>query len=147
MEQELRMDRALLSSAVVLAGSAIAATAQNPGQAQRGGSKCSAWETKSMVGPKDSVVATSALTATADGKGWTLKLANRDPIPVRVVTAGGDSMVTEAGPFPSVLRPGQTVTTLRTVGHVKENTMTGTFEAHYASGDVLQGKIKANCKK
>jgi len=138
------MDRALLFSAVVFASYATAA-AQYP--AQRSRSKCSTWDSKSMVGPKDSVVATSVLAATADGKGWTLKLPNRDPIPVRVVATGGDSMVTEAGPFPSILRPGETVTTLHTVGHIKRNKMTGTFEAHYASGDVLKGKIKATCKK
>ncbi len=78
------MDRALLFSAVVFASYATAA-AQYPAQAQRSRSKCSTWDSKSMVGPKDSVVATSVLAATADGKGWTLKLPNRDPIPVRVV--------------------------------------------------------------
>ena len=140
------MDCALLFSAVVFASYATAA-AQYPAQAQRSRSKCRTWDSKSMVGPKDSVVATSVLAATADGKGWTLKLPNRDPIPVRVVATGGDSMVTEAGPFPSILKPGETVTTLHTVGHIRRNKMTGTFEAHYASGDVLKGKIKATCKK
>ena len=140
------MDCALLFSAVVFASYATAA-AQYPAQAQRSRSKCSTWDSKSMVGPKDSVVATSVLAATADGKGWMLKLPNRDPIPVRVVATGGDSMVTEAGPFPSILKPGETVTTLHTVGHIRRNKMTGTFEAHYASGDVLKGKIKATCMK
>ena len=111
--------------------------------------KCSAWETKTMAGPKDSVVTSSVLEATADGKGWQLKLANSPTaIPVRVITTGGDSMVTEAGPFPSVLRPGQTVTTLRTVEHMKGNKLTGTIEAHYApSGDVFHGKLEGTCRK
>src|SRR2546425_11933665 len=124
------MGRALCLSVLVLAGYAAAANAQKPAEPKGAGMKCSAWETKTMAGPKDSVVTTSVLEATADGKGWTLKLANRDAIPVRVVATGGDSLVTEAGPFPSVLRPGQTVTTLRTVAHFQGNTLTGTVEAH-----------------
>ena len=76
------------------------------------------------------------------------KLANNpNGIPVRVITTGGDSMVMEAGPFPSVLRPGQTVTTLRTVEHMKGNKLTGTVEAHYSSGDVFHGKMEGTCRK
>jgi len=55
----------------------------------------------------------------------------------------GDSVVTEAGPFPSVLRPGQTVTLLRSVAHFKGDTMSGTFEATYENGDVVKGKTLA----
>src|SRR2546425_9401581 len=116
------MGRALCLSVLVLAGYAAAANAQKPAEPKGAGMKCSSWETKTMAGPKDSVVTTSVLEATADGKGWTLKLANnRDAIPVRIITMGGDSMVTEAGPFPSVLGPGQTGTTLPTLGHFKGN--------------------------
>jgi len=75
-----------------------------------------------------------------------MKLANREPIPVRVVAVGGDSVVTEAGPFESVLRPGQMVTT-RTVGHYKGDTMTGTIEARYGSGDVIWLKTAGTRKK
>jgi hypothetical protein len=141
------MRRALRVSALVLAGYAAAANAQKPAQPQHTGMKCSSWQTKTMVGPKDSVVTTSVLAATTDGKGWTLKLANGDSVPVRVIATGGDSMVTEAGPFPSVLRPGQTVTKLRTIGHFKGNQMTGTLEAHYSSGDVFHGKLAGTCKQ
>src|SRR2546426_11132754 len=107
------MGRALCLSVLVLAGYAAAANAQKPAEPKGAGMKCSSWETKTMAGPKDSVVTTSVLQATADGKGWTLKLANRDAVPVRVIATGGDSMVTEAGPFSSGLRAGQTVTKLR----------------------------------
>jgi len=100
-----------------------------------------------MVGPKDSVVATFVLTIAADGKSATMRFPNRDPIPVHILATGGDSVVTEAGPFPSVLRPGQTVTSLRAIGHYKGNTMTGTFEAHYANGDVVKGKNVATREK
>ncbi|HEX4627965.1 MAG TPA: hypothetical protein VH137_04165 [Gemmatimonadales bacterium] len=143
------MDRTHFLSVLALAGFAVApcASAQQPGAAPAAAPKCTAWDVKTMVGPKDSVVTTSVLAATPDGKGWTLKLAKGDPIPVRLIAAGGDSMVTEAGPFPSVLRPGQTVTTLHNVAHTKGNTMWGTMEAHYANGDVLKGKTEGTCKK
>ena len=143
------MHRTPFFSVLALAGfsAATGASAQQPAAPAAAGAKCTVWELKTMVGPKDSVVTTSELAATPDGKGWTLKLTKGDPIPVRVLVAGGDSMVTEAGPFPSVLRPGQTVTTLHNVDHIKGATMSGTMEAHYAGGDVLKGKTAGTCKK
>ena len=140
------MNRTLL---VIIAGSIIGAV-RSPVQAQAGGIKLSdvagTWVGKSMVGPKDSVLSTWVLTATADGKGWTFKRPKGDPYPVRIVAVGGDSIVTEVGPYPSVLRAGQTVTT-RFVGHYHGRKMTGTFEAHYPSGDVVRGKLRATRRK
>ena len=140
----------LLLSAAALAGHATLAGAQKPAPMRHEGIKLTdvagTWDGKSMVGPKDSVVATFVVTATADGKGWTMKLPDRDPIPTRILAMGGDSIVTESGPFQSILRPGQMVTT-RTLGHYKGDAMTGTFEAHYASGDVLRGKAAATRRK
>ena len=144
------MDRTHLLSVLALAGLAAAtgASAQQPAAPAPAAAKCTAWDVKTMIGPKDSVVTTSVLQSSPDGKTWSMKLASRpDPIPVRVLVAGGDSMVTEAGPFPSVLRPGQTVTTLHVVSHTKGSTMSGTMEAHYANGDVLKGKTEGTCKK
>lgn len=144
------MHRALLLSAVVLAGYVTAASAQQPPPAQRGGIKLSdvagTWDGKTMIGPKDSVIATYTQTATADTTGWTLKFPTRDPYPARIVAMGGDSIVTEVGPYLSILRQ-DTVTVLRTTGHYKGDTMTGTFWARYKSGDVLSGKIVATRKK
>ena len=144
------MNRALLFSTVLLVGSALAARGQGPAMRQHGDITLSAvagtWDGKSMVGPKDSVFATWVLRATADGKGWTEKIADRGPYPLRIMSMGGDSIVTEMGPYPSALRRGQMVTT-RHVRHFKGNTMTGSFEAHYATGDVVQGKIAATRKK
>ena len=78
----------------------------------------------------------SELTATADTSGWTWKLSNGKTVPVRVVAVGGDSIVTEAGPYESVLRPG-IQTRNRTVYHLRDGKLVGTIEAHYAipSGD------------
>ncbi len=138
------MRRTLIVLILALTSSALAAA--------QGGIKLSdvagTWTTKSMVGPKDSVVTTSLVSAAADEKAWRLHLrGGREPIPVRVVAIGGDSVVTEAGPFASVVRPGQTVTLLRSVAHYKGDAMTGTFEAHYGSGDVLKGKTAGTRKK
>jgi hypothetical protein len=142
------MKRVLRLLTIACANYALAAIL-NPALAQGGGIKLSdvagTWEGTSMVGPKDSVFATWVLTATADGKGWTEKFPNRDPYPMRIIGMGGDSIVTEMGPYPSVLRRGQMVTT-RYVRHCKGNTMTGSFEAHYATGDVVRGKIAATRK-
>ena len=104
------------------------------------------WEGKAMLGPRDSVVATYQLTATATRAGWTLKLPNRPPLPARIIAMGGDSIVTEVGPFESILRRGEMVTT-RTTGHYRGDTMSGTIEARYASGDTLHEKTTATRKR
>ncbi|HVH66497.1 MAG TPA: hypothetical protein VM716_01370 [Gemmatimonadales bacterium] len=98
-----------------------------------------------MMGPKDSVFTTWTVEVSADGKTRKLTFPGRDPIPVRVLASGGDSTVTEMGPYSSVTRPGQMVTT-RVTEHVQGKELTGTFEAHFASGDVLRGKHTATCK-
>jgi hypothetical protein len=135
------MRRQLCWSLTALVGFVTIAAAQKaPGVA-------GSWNEKTMIGPKDSVVATFVLTIAADLKSATIKFPNRDPIPTRILAMGGDSIVTEAGPYPSVLRPGQTVTSLRAVAHYKGNTMRGTFEAQYANGAVVKGKTKAKRAK
>jgi len=152
------MRHLVFSLAALFAGLTTVAAAQNPpaptpapaahpaAAAPQAGAKLAdyagTWDTKTMVGPKDSVVATYTLTVSADGKTWTRQFPNRDPIATRVLAFGGDSVVTETGPYQSVLRPGQTVTTW-VHGHYHGKTMTGTFESHYASGDVLKGKVAA----
>lgn len=144
------MRRALILATVALTSYALALSAQMK-HGKKGGIKLSriagTWQTKTMVGPKDSVVTTGVITATADPTGWTMTFPGHDPVPMRVVATGGDSVVTEAGPYPSILRPGETVTLLRNVGHYKGNSMWGTFEAHYASGTVLSGKTAATRSK
>ncbi len=105
------------------------------------------WEAQSMIGANDSVIAASIITATRDTSGWTMTLSGRDPIPLRVVAVGGDSVVTEAGPYPSILRPGVSVTLLRNVSHYKGDEMWGTFEARYSSGDTFSGKVTATRRK
>jgi hypothetical protein len=115
--------------------------------AQQATGAAGTWNATTTMGPNDSVVARYVLKVAPDGKTATIRFAGRDPIPTRVVVNAGDSIVTETGPYPSILRPGQTVTLLRSVVHYNGNTMTGTFEAKYSNGDVAKGKTKARRAK
>lgn len=123
-------------SLTALVGFVTIAGAQTPGPA-------GTWNARTMIGPNDSVATGYVLTIAADGKSATIRFPGREALPARIVAMGGDSIVTEIGPYPSVLRPGQTVKSLKSVSHYKDNSMWGTFEAHYATGDVLKGKTKA----
>ena len=141
------MRRTFILSAAVLAGLTTAATAQQPKAGIKLSDVAGVWDSKTLMGPKDSVVVTTVETTTANGKGWTMTFPNRAPIAVRVVSTAGDSIVTEAGPFPSYLRSGQTVTLLHSVSHYKGNEMWGTSVAQYAAGDTLTFKTAASRRK
>ena len=75
-------------------------------------------------------VVESELTATADTSGWTLTRPDRKTVPVRVVAVGGDSLITEAGPYESALRKGVQVRA-RMVLRLQEGKLVGTTEALY----------------
>jgi hypothetical protein len=139
------MHRPTVLAAIIVAGITTTVSAQQPAAGIKPSDVAGVWDAKSMVGPNDSVVATSVLTA--DTSGWTMKLEGRDLIAMRVVAMGGDSIVTVAGPYPSILRAGLTVTVLRNVSHYKGDTMWGTFEALYSSGDKFSGKVTATRRK
>jgi hypothetical protein len=89
------------------------------------------WQIKAMNEAGDSI-AGYELVATADNLGWTMNLPGRDPVPVRVVAVEGDSVVTEAGPYESILRPGVQVT-VNAVSRFQGTSSTGTFVAHYTT--------------
>jgi hypothetical protein len=72
------------------------------------------------------------LVATDDTSGWTMTGSNGKPVPVRVVAVGGDSIVTEAGPYESFVRKGVKVTT-RTVNRLDGGKLVGTIEARYTT--------------
>jgi hypothetical protein len=76
-------------------------------------------------------VVESELTATADTSGWTLTRPDRTTVPMRVVAVGGDSIVTEAGPYESALRKGVQVRA-RMVLRLQGGKLVGTTEARYA---------------
>jgi hypothetical protein len=140
------MRRTILCTAAILGCITAAAAAQQATPHASHGIKLAdvagTWDSKTM-GPKDSVLATTVLAATADGKGWTMTFPTGDPVAVRVVSSAGDSVVTEAGPFASRVRQGQTVTLLHSVSHYKGNEMWGTSMAQYSTGDTLTFKVTA----
>jgi len=140
------MRRTIFIPAVLL-GLTTAAAAQAPAAPIKLADVAGVWDAKSMVGPTDSVGVKTVLTATATDSGWTMTLTGREPVAVRVVAMGGDSIVTEAGPYPSILRAGLTVTSLRMVSHYSGDEMTGMFWAEYSSGDKASGKVTATRRK
>jgi hypothetical protein len=131
------MIRQLSLCALALIGLVTIAWAQQPHGA------IGTWKAQALLGPKDSVVVAYTFTVAEDGKTATINFPNRDPIPGRVIALAGDSVVIEAGPYSSSLKPGLTVNSFRTIAYVKGDTMTGTFVADYSSGEVHEGKIKA----
>ncbi len=80
----------------------------------------------------DTTLVTYDLTATGDTTGWTIVFPGRKPVPVRVVAVAGDSIVTESGPYESVLRKGIMVTT-HGVFRLENGKLVGRTVAHYAT--------------
>ena len=87
------------------------------------------WTVVSRAETSDSVMATAELVATADGSDWTQTLPNRPPTPMRV-RIDGDSIMTEAGPFQSILRPKLQVITTG-VMRLVDGKLVGITTAHY----------------
>jgi hypothetical protein len=90
------------------------------------------WSVRSMTESGDSTLVTYELVASGDTSGWSLNFPKRKPVPMRVVAVAGDSVVTEAGPFESVLRKGIKVTT-NSVMRLQDGKLVGTTIAHYAT--------------
>ena len=72
------------------------------------------WNVNVMREGSDSVATTYVLNTT-DTAAWTFTFPNRQPIPIRITGMSGDTVLSEAGPFESSVRPGvQTSNTIRT---------------------------------
>lgn len=69
------------------------------------------WNMRTLNMAGDSVLVTYDIFATNDVTGWTLTFPGRAPIPVRVIEVAGDSVIIDAGPYPSALQHGVTVST------------------------------------
>ncbi len=78
----------------------------------------------------DSILTTGSITVGTDGA-WTMNLPNRPPMPTQV-SVSGDSVMTVAGPFESVLRPGTQVTT-NSVMRLVAGKLEGQLVAHYST--------------
>ncbi len=88
------------------------------------------WKVRSTMEGNEGTAVSYDMVATADRSGWSIKFPDREPIPVRVVAVDGDSIVTESGPFESVLRKGVQVST-RVVSRLKDGKLVGTTTARY----------------
>ena len=98
------------------------------------------WEGNVTKAGSDTVLALIELTATADPAGWSMNLANaKTPtkwttVAAKSVMVEGDGVVVEAGPFQSVLRPGQEVST-HTVYRLQDGKLMGTIQATYPASN------------
>jgi hypothetical protein len=82
----------------------------------------------------DSTLLTYELNAT-DTTGWTIQYRDRkNPEKVRIVAVSGDSIVAEAGPYPSVLKKGVMVT-IHAVYRLQNGKLMGRTVAHWATKD------------
>ena len=89
------------------------------------------WDYVAKTPTGDTVLVHAVLTATADPDHWTLLFKGRTPVPLRV-TVSGDSAITVAGPYESVLRKGVMVTTNGSM-HMTNGKLVGHSVAHYAT--------------
>lgn len=87
------------------------------------------WTMRTMPEDADTTLITWELVAKSDSSGWISNFAKRKPIPVHVV-ASGDSLMTQSGPYESVLRKGVQVTT-NSVLRLQDGKLVGTTLAHY----------------
>jgi hypothetical protein len=77
----------------------------------------------------DTSATTYVLTATANTSGWTITFPGRKPMAVKVRT-DADSIMIDAGPYPSVRRKGVTVST-NAVARLQGGSLVGTSTAHF----------------
>jgi hypothetical protein len=107
------------------------------------------WAMRATTGGGDTTIVSFEMVATADKSGWTFSFPKRKPIPVRVVALEGDSIVTEAGPYESVLRKGVQVTTHNTM-RLQDGKLVGTTVAHYKTtkpDSVVQLRVEGTRKQ
>jgi len=78
----------------------------------------------------DSLLTSYVLDAKADSAGWTFQFPTGAPIPMKFVSMGGDSLVTEAGPFDSRLQKNMKVHTIVT-WRLRDGKLVGAVLSHY----------------
>ena len=125
-----------------LESAAEPAPAEAPAAGVSLGDFAGTWESVTYLESGDTVHYT--MTATDSEDGWTVDLPDRDTMPMRVVAVAGDSVVTEMGPYESIIREGVMVT-VRTVSRLQDGRLVGTMEATYAGGEgesVVQGRVE-----
>jgi hypothetical protein len=103
------------------------------------------WTVRAVPETGDTTAVISQLNARADTSGWTMTLRDRPPVATRVVLVSGDSIVTENGPYESVLRKGMQVRT-RSVMRLRDGKLIGNTVATYStagSDSVLRLRTEA----
>ena len=78
----------------------------------------------------DSTLTSYVLDAKADTAGWTFKFPTGAPIAMHITSMGGDSVVSEAGPFDSRLQKGVKVHSIVT-WRLKDGKLVGAIVSHY----------------
>ena len=99
------------------------------------------WDAYAYMESGDTVPHTLIATSSADG--WMIDLPERDPMAMDV-TLVGDSVVSEIGPYESVLREGVMVT-VRSVTHLEGDELVGTMTATYQDDEgetVVNGTVR-----
>lgn len=91
------------------------------------------WAVKATALSGAGTVVDFQMITTAEASGWSINFPGRQPVPVRVVAVDADSVVSEAGPYESVLRKGVQVTTT-TVTRYQNGMLVGTTTARYSTG-------------
>jgi hypothetical protein len=102
------------------------------------------WNVSSMPEASDTVLVSYQMTATGDTTGWTVTFPGRAPIPMRGITVAGDSIVSDMGPYESMLRPGMMVS-VHSVSRLENGKLVGHFTAHYqgaGADSVLNGRME-----
>jgi hypothetical protein len=102
------------------------------------------WAMDALTETGDSAIVTMEMTATDSYDGWTITFTDRDPIATRVIAVGGDSIVSEFGPYESALRAGVMVTTTSVIRLDGDN-LVGTFMARYETTEadsILRGQLR-----
>jgi len=115
------------------AGTVAASTTTTAAQPISLGDIAGRWTVRAVPETGDTTAIISQLNASADTSGWTMTLPNRPPTATRVVAVAGDSIVTENGPYESVLRKGVQVRT-RSVMRLRGGKLVGYTVAHYSAG-------------
>ena len=89
------------------------------------------WNVNVMPADRDTVL-TSYVLNTTDSTAWKFTFAGRtDEIPMRITGISGDTLMTEAGPFESALRPGQQVS-IKSKNVLQDGKLVGMIDANYA---------------
>ena len=125
-----KKDNAAVDTTTAMASSTTSSTTATTGPAPINlADVAGKWDMRSVPVTGDTTATTYVLTATSNTSGWTITFPGRKPIPAKVSVAG-DSIIIDAGPFPSVRRKGVQVVT-NGVARLQGGSLVGSNTAHY----------------